>query len=89
MKPDSLPLSQIFQSWPDLVELKIIGAKNFRQRNYDDELCGTNEEEAERLRRMNIEFLQNAQILPVKPSLVSMTSKDDILNRNPLAGENH
>ena len=76
LKRDSLPLSEIFQFWPDLKKLRIFGAKNFPNRHYDADLCGIHEEEAALLRQMNPDFLQHVHIVPIKPSLLSMTSKD-------------
>ena len=45
------------------------------ERNFDAVFCGIFPEEATELQKMDVEFLQNAHITPVFPSLLGMTSK--------------
>ena len=75
LKRDSLPLVEIFQLWPNLEGLKIAGANNFLRRSYDADLCGIHEGEADHLRTMETRFLERVQIVPIRPSLLTMPSK--------------
>ena len=70
------PYGELWELWPNLEELNIKGAKMTLRKNYDAEFCGINEEEAELLRKMDDEYLRNVHLVPIRPSLLTMQSKD-------------
>ena len=55
--------------------MKIDGNECILTRNYDADFCGISEEEAEVLRGMDEEYLENVQIVPIRPSLLTMSSE--------------
>ena len=73
---EPLPCGEIWKLWPDLEELKISGKDMPRTRNFDADFCGIHELEAVELRKMDEEYLRAVQIVPVRPSLLTMKSKD-------------
>ena len=73
---DILPLSDIWEQWPNLEELKITGERKGAPRNYDASFLGINEEEVELLRQTCDEgHLRALNIVPIRPSLLAMPSK--------------
>ena len=73
---DPMPIAEISRLWPNLQELRIGGQNNNLLRNYDADVIGITEAEAELLRDKDEEYLEKLQIVPVKPSLITMTSTD-------------
>ena len=74
---DALPLTEICGCWPQLVELKIKGHGNTLSWNYDAEFIGVHEEEAKLLRKRTTDndYLRQVHIVPIKPCLLTMSSK--------------
>ena len=66
---------EVAEVWPNLEYLKIHGGDCFVTRNYDADFLGINEEEAEELRGKDEEYLRTVQIVPIRPSLLTMKSK--------------
>ena len=60
----SLPV--IFDLWPGLQELRIVGVENHLMRNYDAHFCGINQEEVKLLREKAEDFLQAVHIVPIR-----------------------
>ena len=76
LRSDPLPISEISQVWPDLEELNIHGRDNFLGQNYDADFCGVYEDEAELLRTKDEDYLRAVHIVPVRPCLLTMSSKN-------------
>ena len=74
---DVAPFSDIWKLWPQLVGLRITVSAKYPNRNYDADFCGIYEEEAEILREKDANYLRNVHIVPVRPSILTMTSKYD------------
>ena len=74
-KADPVPFLQVCETWPDLQKLKISGTENILHGNYDADIIGISEEEVEILWRMEEKDLGQLQIVPIRPSLLTMSSK--------------
>ena len=85
-KLDHVPCAEIWELWPDLEELKVHVRGCPKIKNNDAEICGVHEEEAENLRGMDDEFLRTVQIVPIRPSLLTMESKYLKFKTGPLRG---
>ena len=81
---DFTMLIQIFECWSDLetlgcsVECGNWGSRSIQKpprRNYDADFLGIHEEEAELLRQKDEEFLRRVHIVPIRPSVLTMSSK--------------
>ena len=73
-----IPFADVFKLWPNLEELKVAVEKNLLGWNYDADLCGIYEREAEMLRERvddDVGFLQNVHVVPIKPSVLTMSCK--------------
>ena len=75
LEPERLLCPEFWEVWSNLQELNISGPGGVLRQNFDAEFCGINEEEAELLRDMDDEFLKRVQIVPIRPSLLTMQSK--------------
>ena len=74
-RSEHVPCREVWETWPNLQELKVRGTCGTLEQNYDAEFCGIHEEEAELLRGMDDEYLRNVQIVPIRPSLLTMRCK--------------
>ena len=72
---DVVSLSDIWEMYPALEELKIKGKADKLNSNYDAQFCGIFEEEAEMLREKDEEYLRTVNIVPIRPSVLTMPSK--------------
>ena len=66
---------EIWEFWPNLEELKIIGEQMTLSQNFDSEFCGIDDAEAAELRELAEDQLLTVQLAPVYPSLLTMRSK--------------
>ena len=71
---DLAPFRDIWKLWPQLVGLKINVKAQYSNRNYDADFCGIWKEEAQILREKDEEYLRSLHIVPVRPSVLTMTS---------------
>ena len=72
---DQVPISGISKAWPQLQELLIFGKRNRLGRCWDYEFCGIHEEEVELLRNQPRAYLEVVQIVPIRPSILTMPSE--------------
>ena len=74
---EHLPCREIWELWPRLEELKILGSQMTLSKNLDAEFCGIHEVEAVDLRELewDEEYLRTVQIVPIRPSLFTMKGK--------------
>ena len=74
---EDLPIfTKIFEFWSDLRELRVTGLINQDlKQSFDAEFCGILEQEAELLREKDEDYLRAAQIVPIRPSLLTMWGK--------------
>ena len=72
---DFLPLTELWQLWPLLEDIKVEGHYKCLERNYDAEFCGIHDEEAMYLRELPDGFLEAVHIVPIQPSLLTMPSE--------------
>ena len=76
----AVPYRLIFRFWPDLKTLFISsGTWDLEDKalpNWDAEFCGINQEEVELLRGKEEEYLRNLHIVPVRPCVSTMKSKE-------------
>ena len=75
------PLKAICKAWPRLRELKF-GDLNSLKRNFDPDLGvryylgrSTFEQEVKTLRKMDQEYLRAMHIVPIRPCMLTMSSK--------------
>ena len=71
---EEIPISKIVELWPALETLEISGNGNTLRRSYDADICGINAEEVELLWEKDEEYLKAVHIVPIRPSLLTMTS---------------
>ena len=69
---DVVSLSDIWEMYPALEELKIKGKADKPNSNYDAQFCGISEEEAELLREKDEEYLRAVNIVPIRPSVLTI-----------------
>ena len=72
---DLAPLTEVWELYPNLEELKMKGEFNKLNCSYDSQFCGIFEEEAEWLRTRDEEYLKAVHIVPIRPSVLTMPSK--------------
>ena len=73
--PDELPFQRVFECWPALEVLRLAVDRNNLSHNLDSEFCGINSEEVELLWEMDVEDLKAVHIVPIRPCILTMTSK--------------
>ena len=72
-----IPFSEIWELWPRLEELEVSGDCLILRDSYDAEFCGIHPEEAKILREKDDEYLKTVNIVPIRPSILTMKSKSD------------
>ena len=72
---DAAPFSQIAEAWPDLQRLRITGRENVLLRIHDSDVVGISQKELEGLQGMDADHWQAVQLVPIKPSLATMSSE--------------
>ena len=70
-----VPLADIWECWPQLEDLKKTWRGLSAIHSYDADFCGIHQEEVDMLAWEGREYLQNVHIVPIRPCILTMSSK--------------
>ena len=74
-RADQALYEDLWAAWPDLVSLDVREPGKSMGMNFDAQFLGIHPEEVERLREFDDEFLGKMNIVPVRPSILTMSRK--------------